>query len=94
MIIKVISNKRDAFGLQRAEAAGIDKLWLPYKRIPEDPVKAREQYCSELAKKVLEDQPDLVVCAGWMLILTPSFLGQLEAANVSIINLHPALPGK
>lgn len=42
---------------------------------------------------VLEDRPDIVVCAGWMLIVTPSFLDKLAAAKVPIINLHPALPG-
>lgn len=34
---------------------------------------------------------DLVVLAGWMLILSPEFL---QAAPVPIINLHPALPGE
>lgn len=38
-------------------------------------------------------KPDLVVCAGWMLILSPTVLAPLEAAGVAIINLHPALPG-
>lgn len=38
-------------------------------------------------------KPDLVVCAGWMLILAPEFLTPLEDESVDIINLHPALPG-
>lgn len=38
-------------------------------------------------------KPDLVVCAGWMLILSPTVLAPLEKAGISIINLHPALPG-
>ncbi|WPK26157.1 hypothetical protein PUMCH_003505 [Australozyma saopauloensis] len=38
-------------------------------------------------------KPDLVVCAGWMLILSPTVLVPLEKSGVSIINLHPALPG-
>lgn len=38
-------------------------------------------------------KPDLIVCAGWMLILSNEFLSPLEDANISIINLHPALPG-
>lgn len=38
-------------------------------------------------------KPDLIVCAGWMLILSPSVLIPLEKAGISIINLHPALPG-
>ncbi|RKP32319.1 phosphoribosylglycinamide formyltransferase [Metschnikowia bicuspidata] len=38
-------------------------------------------------------KPDLVVCAGWMLILSPTLLVPLEKSCMSIINLHPALPG-
>ncbi|CCH43724.1 hypothetical protein BN7_3278 [Wickerhamomyces ciferrii] len=38
-------------------------------------------------------KPDLIVCAGWMLILSPEFLLPLEDEEIDIINLHPALPG-
>lgn len=38
-------------------------------------------------------KPDLIVCAGWMLILSPTILQPLEKAGITIINLHPALPG-
>ncbi len=38
-------------------------------------------------------KPDLIVCAGWMLILSPSFLTPLAEKYIPIINLHPALPG-
>lgn len=38
-------------------------------------------------------KPDLIVCAGWMLILSPTVLIPLEKSGISIINLHPALPG-
>lgn len=38
----------------------------------------------------MDSQPDLVVLAGWMHILSPAFL---DAIPVPIINLHPALPG-
>ena len=34
-----------------------------------------------------------MVCAGWMLILSPGILTPLEQAGIPIINLHPALPG-
>ncbi|CUM63488.1 uncharacterized protein PRCAT00001064001 [Priceomyces carsonii] len=37
--------------------------------------------------------PDIIVCAGWMLILSPSILTPLDEAGIKIINLHPALPG-
>lgn len=38
-------------------------------------------------------KPNLIVCAGWMLILSPLVLVPLETNNITIINLHPALPG-
>jgi phosphoribosylglycinamide formyltransferase len=48
------------------------------------------EYDAEVAKRVMESKPDLVVLAGWMHILSPAFL---DAISVPIINLHPALPG-
>lgn len=64
----------------------------------------RETFNNDLAKLLINGrigdtpvegyvQPDLVVCAGWMLILSPAVLGPLEKAGITIINLHPALPG-
>lgn len=67
-------------------------------------LERREQFNKDLANLLIYGaadgtpiagytKPDLVVCAGWMLILSPSVLAPLEAAGISIINLHPALPG-
>ena len=67
-------------------------------------VKKREQFNRDLANLLIygniagtEDasysKPDLIVCAGWMLILSPTVLTPLAKAGISIINLHPALPG-
>lgn len=53
---------------------------------------ARAEYDKDLAAIVLADEPDLVVCAGWMSILAYTFLDPLAEAHVPIINLHPALP--
>ena len=41
-----------------------------------------------------QQRPDLIVCAGWMHIVTPSFLSPIASAGIKIINLHPALPGE
>lgn len=60
---------------------------------PEGVQDAREAFFQDLATTILQDKPQLLVCAGWMLVLTASFLDRLAAANVPIINLHPALPG-
>ena len=102
-IIRVISNRRAAYGLQRASAARIPTAYhnlVPYKQrhasTADGIQQAREEYDRDLAALVLHDEPrpDLVVCAGWMHILAPAFLDAISAAHVPVINLHPALPGQ
>lgn len=79
-----------------------------YKGTTKDQVDARKErrelFNTELANLLIHGnigatpdssytKPDLIVCAGWMLIFSPSVLIPLEKAGISIINLHPALPG-
>lgn len=99
---RVISDRKDAYGLQRAQAANIPTTYhgiLPYKKSHPDSsnpptfLAARQAYDARLAELILADEPDLVVCAGFMRIVTPPLLEPLAAANVPIINLHPALHG-
>jgi phosphoribosylglycinamide formyltransferase len=102
-IIRVISNRKDAYGLKRAEAAKIPTLYHNlvaggyYKTEDSKAVKvaARPKYDADLAEIILKDKlTDIVVCAGWMHVLSPSFLERMAAAKVPVINLHPALPEK
>jgi len=97
-ITHVLSNRKSAFGLTRARDAGIPTTYhnlLTYKsRFPSDSQSARQAYDADLARLILEQDPDLVVCAGWMHILSPTALDPLKDAGVDIINLHPALPGQ
>jgi phosphoribosylglycinamide formyltransferase 1 len=81
----VISNNKDAFGLERARQADIPALVKP-KLKEQD----RADYDAELAELVSTYRPDLVVLAGWMRILTMPFIGRFPQR---IVNLHPALPG-
>ncbi|KAI9808244.1 MAG: hypothetical protein M1825_004701 [Sarcosagium campestre] len=96
-IVRVISNRRAAYGLIRAHAASIPTYYHalpPYKTAyPSSTAAARSAYDADLAKLILADTPDLVVCAGWMHVLAPSFLSALKDAAIPVINLHPALPG-
>lgn len=86
-VVAVISNKADAFGLQRAIDAGVPAIPLPfYKDLHLD----RVGYDEVLAEVIEQYQPDLIVCAGWMRILSPAFVQRFAG---KIINLHPALPG-
>lgn len=86
-IVGVFSNRRQAYGLTRAEQVGIPTFvvpWGPYKE------QGREAYDGALADAVQGVRPDLVVLAGFMRIVTPVFLRRFPL----ILNLHPALPGE
>ncbi|KAL0260553.1 Bifunctional purine biosynthetic protein ADE5,7 [Diplodia seriata] len=98
-IVRVISDKKAAFGLERAKQAGIPTHYHgfpPYKeKFPQLPrQEQRREFDRDLSKLILGDNPDIVVCAGYMLILTEPLLQALVDAKVPIINLHPALPGE
>lgn len=88
-IALVVSNRRDAHGLERAKAADIPTLYFPLKPYTDTGV-SRADYDSDLAAKVAEVEPTLIVLAGWMHIFSPTFL---ERFPNKVINLHPALPG-
>lgn len=111
----VISNKSDAFGLERAKKAGISTEVFSFKEFQNramptgkqaenkaeydiigqneaDENKAkdimRQRYCAELALLVKKYNPELVVLAGWMLVLKDEFLKEFPTR---VMNLHPAL---
>jgi formyltetrahydrofolate-dependent phosphoribosylglycinamide formyltransferase len=89
-VVLVVSNRRSAYGLLRAEQAGVETLTFPFKPYRERG-QSREEYDRDLAEQVAAARPDLVVLAGWMRILTPAFLDRFPDR---VINLHPALPGQ
>lgn len=89
-IVLVVSNRKTAYGLIRAENAGIPTLYFPLKPYQEAG-KSRQQYDADLAAQLKTYRPDLIVLAGWMHILSPAFLEQFPE---QVINLHPALPGQ
>ncbi|KAF2819372.1 phosphoribosylglycinamide formyltransferase [Ophiobolus disseminans] len=102
-ITHVISNRQKAFGRERARNASIPDSYhnlVQYKKkhpqTPEGIEAARKEYDADLANIILasKPRPDLIVCAGWMHIVTPSFLTPIADAGIKIINLHPALPGE
>jgi formyltetrahydrofolate-dependent phosphoribosylglycinamide formyltransferase len=88
-VVLVVSNRKDAYGLTRAENAGVPTLYFPFKPYREAG-QSREAYDAVLADRVSQYQPDLVVLAGWMHVLSPAFLDRFPKR---VINLHPALPG-
>lgn len=84
-VVAVISNRPDAFGLVRAQAAGVPAIHFPKR-----PGESRQDYDSRLAVYVSTFLPDYIVLAGWMRLLTNNFLSNHPNR---VINLHPALPG-
>lgn len=84
-VAAVFSNQPEAFGLERARRAGV-----PAIAFPKQEGESRADYDRRLAGAVAEFQPDYVILAGWMRLLTMAFLGRFPQR---VINLHPALPG-
>jgi formyltetrahydrofolate-dependent phosphoribosylglycinamide formyltransferase len=89
-IAAVFSNRQAAYGLRRAEEAGIPTVYVPLKPY-RDAGKSRAVYDAELAVAVAGYEPALVVLAGWMHVLSAAFLDRFPRR---VINLHPALPGQ
>ncbi|MGQ0603281.1 MAG: phosphoribosylglycinamide formyltransferase [Anaerolineales bacterium] len=84
-IVAVISNNAEAFGLERARKAS-----LPAIHKPKRAAQSRRDYDAELADLVARFEPDWVVLAGWMRLLSAAFLNCFPGR---VVNLHPALPG-
>lgn len=85
-ITAVVSDVGDALGLQRAKKYKIPCLVFPLKCRTD--ARIRKIWGTKLAKLVKKYKPDLIVLAGWMLILPKSFL---EVFPNKVINLHPGL---
>lgn len=79
----VISNKADVFGLTRATEAGVPALVLDHKQFAD-----RQSYDAALCEAIDLHQPDLVVLAGFMRILTPEFVAHYSGR---LLNIHPSL---
>src|SRR5512138_2311327 len=84
-VVAVISNKREAYGLERAKRASVPAIVKPKPQEVD-----RRTYDAELAELVASYQPHWVVLAGWMRVLSSAFLDRFPSR---VVNLHPALPG-
>ncbi len=82
-IALVLSNKADAYGLDRARAAGIETLVLSHKAFP-----SREAFDLAMVEALRARQVDLVCLAGFMRLLSPAFIAAFAGR---ILNIHPAL---
>ena len=82
-IVGVLSNKADAYALQRAEKANIATTVISHKDYPN-----RESFDDAMHQQLLAWQIDLVILAGFMRILTPNFVSQWQG---KMLNIHPSL---
>jgi len=85
----VVSNRRGAFGIDRAIKEGVPVVYFPlapYTRAG----RPREAYDADVAHIIQAFDVEWVVMAGWMHVWTGAFLQHFPKR---VINLHPALPG-
>lgn len=76
-VVLVVSNRKDAYGLQRAEQACVKNIYLP-----------KENYHRRLEDNLMEEAVDLVVLAGYMNQVEPSLVMRFRNR---MINIHPSL---
>jgi phosphoribosylglycinamide formyltransferase-1 len=79
----VVSNKKDAPGLARAERAGVPTVVVPHTAYPD-----RRAFDAALVATLRERGVDWVALAGFMRLLTETFL---DAFALRTVNIHPAL---
>lgn len=82
-IVGVISNRPRVMGLERAQKAGIDTCLVDHTEFA-----TREEFDANLIRAIDEFEPDLVVLAGFMRILTPDFVRRYKGR---LLNIHPSL---
>lgn len=82
-IVRVISNNRSAYALERARAAGIEGVCVSPKDYAD-----REQFNEAFLKEVDEAAPDLIVLAGFLVVIPQMLIRKYENR---IINIHPSL---
>lgn len=84
-VVAVIANTPEAYGLERARLAR-----LPACCLVKAAAETRREYDARLAQLAASFDPDCILLAGWMRLLSTAFLSVFPDR---VINLHPALPG-
>ena len=82
-IAGVISNNKNAYALERAKKHGIPSLCISPKQFA-----SREEFNEQFLEKVNELHPDLIVLAGFLVVIPPAMT---ETYRNRIINIHPSL---
>ncbi|PSU43818.1 phosphoribosylglycinamide formyltransferase [Photobacterium frigidiphilum] len=82
-VVAVLSNKADAYGLERAKNAGIQAINLTVADY-----ESRDAYDKAMIEQIDLFKPDLVILAGYMRILSDEFVRHFQG---KLINIHPSL---
>ena len=82
IVAKAITNNPSAKGIEKAMKYGVEVEVIDHRNFP-----SREAFDEALVRSIAEVDPDLVVLAGFMRILTPIFTQRIKNA----INIHPSL---
>ncbi len=82
-VVAVVANRPEAAGLAWAQARGIATACVPHREYP-----SRAAFDAALAEQLEAFQPDYVLLAGFMRVLTPEFVRRFEGR---LINIHPSL---
>jgi phosphoribosylglycinamide formyltransferase-1 len=82
-IAAVISNRPDAYGLERARQHGIEAIGLDHHQFPQ-----RADFDRKLVETIAPFQPDIIVLAGYMRILSAEFI---DHYSPRMLNIHPSL---
>lgn len=81
-VAALVTNRSDAYAIQRAARAGIATHVLPWRRDAE----SRETYDARLLDAVAATEPNVVLLLGWMHVLPATFLARFPQT----LNVHPA----
>lgn len=82
-VVGVLSNKADAYGLVRAQHAGVNTAVINHKDFA-----SRQEFDEAMQQMIDAWLPDVVVLAGFMRLLTPTFVQHFEG---KLLNIHPSL---
>lgn len=87
-VVVVVSNEPEAFGISRAQAAGVPAIVVPHRAHP-----TRRAHEEEILRRIEPYQVELVVLAGYMRVVTPTLLKRFSNRRLGlpgVINIHPA----
>lgn len=82
-IVRVISNNKNAYALERARQAGIDAVCVSPREYSD-----REKFNEAFLQEVNQASPDYIVLAGFLVVIPPKMIRRYENR---IINIHPSL---